>query len=788
MNDCGMGDTAEIEPCLVDLDEDTINGGCDSSPEVFENAAVSGETFCGTISTYDADTDGDNVPDTDQRDTDWYLVSPLQLVLTDVEGDGNGVVRVRATLESEFDGVVFIVDLGDPLCSGPAVAGRPGFSGPGCAGGNAAELTFNLADHPNSVAVFVSSGNDDGSPILDGFECATGLNDYTVTIEWEDATETPIATGPDPDVAGFLAVGPDAYGSWSATHFGGLGDRFNPNSAAQPAEAGFTAGFFLFVPSLNQRELLSDNALWQAVGGAGDDASLDREVTAPIVASDTDGDAVNDVLTSSFRVFGGTTDLGFDLTQQVTMLSSDTAKLCQIYEISNDTGTPIDFTLVRVFDGDLTWEGNFTDDSVGTSTNDSAGPRHVYMREVNDLKTRITLQSPQGASYFGGKTGIMPGGVPPAYGDGTDTQVWDAFGIPATWVNHIAGVGYDTDGQSGATPPGCTGPCDGVVGLEVPVSLDASGSTTIEFVHLYGIPSFSEPQVFEAEDEALRHAVGDLDGDLDEDVVVVLPGDGIAPGKIQVFLNQGTAGEDWQGLVPNQAITVEVEPSDVVAGQFNHLEDMDLDLAVTNAGSDTISILINTGMGDGTFEAPVSVDVGSRPSSVAVADFDPLTLEEHPDLAVSNEDDGTVLVLFGDGMGNFMDDPGGHIPVGFNPGAMRADDIDNDKCDDDVAGTAQSALGPGQPGIVFVLLGNGDGTFEPVVGYDVGVMPTDLSIADLNNDTDLDLVASNGDDGDVSILINTGFGLFDPAFDVPVGGSPRPCRSSRSRSPRGRPR
>jgi hypothetical protein len=43
----------------------------------------------------------------------------------------------------------------------------------------------------------------------------------------------------------------------------------------------------------------------------------------------------------------------------------------------------------------------------------------------------------------------MPGGVEPAYAYGTDTQVWDAFGVPTNWRNNVANVGYDTDGQSG---------------------------------------------------------------------------------------------------------------------------------------------------------------------------------------------------------------------------------------------------------------------------------------------------------------------------------------------------
>ena len=102
-NDCGAGDVAEGEACLVDLAVDTTNGGCNSTPPVFTVVGLLSVTYCGTASTYDVDTDGDGIPDTDRRDTDWYLI-PVS-VLNDADTDGDGVVQVRTTLNSEFDGV-----------------------------------------------------------------------------------------------------------------------------------------------------------------------------------------------------------------------------------------------------------------------------------------------------------------------------------------------------------------------------------------------------------------------------------------------------------------------------------------------------------------------------------------------------------------------------------------------------------------------------------------------------------------------------------------------------------
>ena len=44
---------------------------------------------------------------------------------------------------------------------------------------------------------------------------------------------------------------------------------------------------------------------------------------------------------------------------------------------------------------------------------------------------------------------------------------------------------------------------------------------------------------------------------------------------------------------------------------------------------------------------------------------------------------------------------------------------------------------------VGVLLGNGDGTFQTVVGYMTGQMPHSVAVADFNGDGKPDLVATN---------------------------------------------
>jgi hypothetical protein len=122
---------------------------------------------------------------------------------------------------------------------------------------------------------------------------------------------------------------------------------------------------------------------------------------------------------------------------------------------------------------------------------------------------------------------------------------------------------------------------------------------------------------------------GDANGDGDLDVVVL-----DASGVIYFQGNPGDAVATFQ----TTTLTAGTGPSEAI---FAHVDsDPHLDIVVSNAGSNDVSIFL--GNGNGTFAAAVSFACGSAPSGVAVADLDD---DGHGDIICSNPGANEITVL-----------------------------------------------------------------------------------------------------------------------------------------------
>jgi hypothetical protein len=260
--------------------------------------------------------------------------------------------------------------------------------------------------------------------------------------------------------------------------------------------------------------------------------------------------------------------------------------------------------------------------------------------------------------------------------------------------------------------------------------------------------------------------VGDFNGDGQQDLVVPAGSD-----TVSILLGHGDGT-----FVRTPDFAVGGGPQCVVVGDFNG--DMLPDLAVANAGvagkGNTVSILL--GNGDGTFQAARDFQTGPGPTSVVLGDFNG---DKILDLAVANTGNytrlnTTVSILLGNGDGTFQ--RARDFRAGEGPSSIAVGDFNGDEILDLAVANGGNA---GTGNTVSVLLGNGDGTFQVARDFRVGrptyraVGPSAIVAVDLNRDSVLDLAVVNEYSSDASILLGNGDGTFEPALNYGVGPGPR---------------
>ena len=272
-----------------------------------------------------------------------------------------------------------------------------------------------------------------------------------------------------------------------------------------------------------------------------------------------------------------------------------------------------------------------------------------------------------------------------------------------------------------------------------------SKSNTMNLILGYGNGSFADSMSYTTGDNSRPYFVTmtDLNNDNRSDLIVANEG----TNEIGIFF-----AFDYTTFILGNSYLFEncTRPSSVVVNDFNN--DGELDIAVIFQTSRHLVILLGQGNGNFIISMSYFMGEGSNPTIITASDVDN---DNQTDIIIAHAGWNYIDVFFGEGNGTF--DPMNTYLIRLNFFATRiaVGDVNNDDIIDIVSVSSSGNS-------INILIGDGDGGFILTNSYSTGFSsrPEAVSLGDLNNDSHIDIVVANFGTDNVGIFLGYGNGSF----------------------------
>ncbi len=243
-----------------------------------------------------------------------------------------------------------------------------------------------------------------------------------------------------------------------------------------------------------------------------------------------------------------------------------------------------------------------------------------------------------------------------------------------------------------------------------------------------------------------------------------------APGTAGITLTvhgtgfASTSLVQWNGssrttsFLSTSELTAAITTADLASAGFASVTV--LNAAPANNRSNSVLFTITPSRPSINVSVGATFTTGNGPVGLVAADFNG---DGKTDVAVADEGGNTLSVLLGNGDGTFQ--PHTVYATGGGPTNLVVGDFNAD-------GKLDLAVTNLNDGTVSILLGNGDGTFRAQVPYTTGTEADGIVTGDFNGDGILDLAVTNYTANTVSVLLGVGDGTFQPQTVFTVGANP----------------